>query len=80
MLVKAVAPERLKAVRLQLLFLFTLLNVLQQLDTEVENMKNGWESVGGQQEQLELQLLQLRQVESVLHLSSRFHHTDQKLL
>lgn len=80
MLVKAVAPERLKAVRLRLLFLFTLLNVLQQLDTEVENMKNGWESVGGQQEQLELQLLQLRQVESVLHLSSRFHHTDQKLL
>lgn len=78
------------AVKLRLSFLFTLLNVLQQLDTEVEKMKQSWETVR-EQDQLQVQdikeMLQLqdsvktklRQVESILDLSSRFHHSGRQV-
>lgn len=67
------------------------MHVLQQLDTEVENMKKSWESVRGEQDQLEVQhikeMLQLQdsmetkihQVESILDLTSRFHHTARQV-
>lgn len=67
------------------------MHVLQQLDTEVENMKKSWESVRGEQDQLEVQhikeMLQLqdsvetkiRQVESILDLTSRFHDTARQV-
>lgn len=77
-------------VKLRLSFLFNLLNVLQQLDTEVEKMKQSWETVR-EQDQLQVQdikkMLQLqdgvktklRQVESILDLASRFHHTSRQV-
>lgn len=91
MLVKLVAPESSGGLRISSSFLFSLLNVLQQLDAEVENMKKSWESVRGEQEQLEVQdikeMLQLQdsvktkigQVESILELTSRFHQAARQV-
>lgn len=57
----------------------------------MENMKKSWESVRGEQDQLEVQdtkeMLQLQdsvktkicQVESILDLTSRFHHTARQV-